>query len=299
MAGPRGAARDSWMFYMNHLIERETEAREFRELATAWLEGRADLAPEISAALAAGLRVSSEVLAERHEAPAREGNMYALMSLAGNPAGHRVLAEMCQSDAPEDRKMIYFMAAAHSQSIVFRPLYDEWISQPSPQIVFFGTNGILRIGDPADVKVAVKYLSDIRAYRRFDVYRAVSWIKSKEVVDLLISEQPTCQELNREAVVIALSRQRDDRVLPLLRKLRDAEGYTRGVCSGLWRVGRAGDVPWLLEKMDGGEMEAATTLRRLLGRACPIEFAARVDGVRKWIEEHKEAIEKDEELLPK
>mgnify|MGYP001575775465 CR=1 FL=1 len=300
LEGRAGAAvRDPWMFYLTFLIEREVEGREFQEQAAAWLEGRTELAPEACAALAAGLRASSEVLAKRLEAQAREGNMHALMSLAGNPAGHAILVEMCKSDAPEDRRTVYLMAAAHAQSAVFRPLYEEWVTRTSPQAFFFGTQGILRLGEPADVKAAERYLASPVAFRRFEVYRALSWIKSKEVVDLLIAEQAHCAELNRPAVVIALSRQRDERVLPLLRKLRDTEGYTAGVCAGLWRIGRAGDVPWLLEKMEGGEMEAALTLRHLLGKSCPVEFAARVEGVKKWVQEHKEAIDRDEEVGPK
>ena len=291
-----GVTRELWSFYVNFLIEREIEALEFRESATTWLEGKTDLTPEISATLGEGLRLSSEVLAKRHEAPARAGNMRALMSLAGNPAGHSVLAELCKSDLPEPDKFAFMMAASHTQSVAFRPLFEAWIASSLPQPALFGTNGILRLGEPADVKLGARYLSDPRTYRRFEVFRSLSLIKTRDAADVLIAEQPRCQEMNREAVVIALSRQRDERVLPLLRKLRDSEGYTRGVCAGLWRVGRAGDVPWLLEKMDGGEMEAALSLRRLLGKGCPIEFAARVDGVKNWIAEHQEAIEKDAEL---
>jgi hypothetical protein len=291
------AAREAWSLYLTTLVEKEIEGTEFRKQATAWFEAHTELAPEESAELSYRLRTTSEVLAKRHEPPAHEGFLPALMSLAGNSAGHAALLEMCKADLPEERKVVIQMAASYTQSLLFRSLFEEWSKSPSVQVAFLGTNGILRLGDPADVKIASAYFSTPRAIRRFEVYRSLSWIKSKEVVDLLVAEQPHCQDLNREAVVIALSRQRDERVLPLLRKLRDAEGYTRGVCAGLWRVGRAGDVAWLKSKMDDGEMEAAVTLRHLLGKACPIEFSERSAAVQKWIEEHKEAIEKDEELV--
>lgn len=294
-----GSVVDAWTAYLAAIFEREIECREFRAEATAWLESRNDLEPGQSAILAAGLFHESAHLAKRHEEPAREGNMSALMSLAGNPAGHAFLLDLCRSESPESRKLVYIIAAAHAQSVTFRPLFEEWRKSDSMQISFCGVNGILRLGDPADVKVAAAYLQDPRAIRRFEVYRALSWIKSKEVVDLLLAEQPSAQAMNREAVVVALSRQKDDRILPRLRALRDTEGYTAGVCAALWRQGRAGDVPWLFEKMEAGEPEAGRTLRRLLGKACPIEFAERADGVKKWMAENAAAIEKDGELLKK
>jgi hypothetical protein len=289
----------AWTAWLAALFEREVECREFRREAAAWLESRTDMEPSASALLAAGIFHESEVLAKRHQEPARDGNMHALLSLAGNPAGHAFLLELCRSEAPESRKLAYIIAAAHAQSVTFRPLFEEWRKSESMQISFCGVNGILRLGDPADVKVAAAYLQDPRAIRRFEVYRALSWIKSRDVVDLLLEEQPRAQAMNREAVVVALSRQKDDRILPRLRALRDDEGYTAGVCAALWRQGRAGDVPWLFAKMEEGEPEAARTLRRLLGKACPIEFAERAEGVKKWIEENSAAIEKDEELLKK
>ncbi len=290
---------DAWTAYLAAIFEREIECREFRREAAAWLESRTDMDPSASALLAAGIFHESEILAKRHQEPAREGKMPALLSLAGNPAGHAFLLELCRSEAPESRKLVYIIAAAHAQSITFRPLFEEWRKSDSVQIAFCGVNGILRLGDPADVKVAAEYLQDPRAIRRFEVYRALSWIKSREVVDLLLVEQPHAQAMNREAVVVALSRQKDDRILPRLRALRDEEGYTAGVCAALWRQGRAGDIPWLFAKMEEGEIEAARTLRRLLGRACAIEFAERAEGVKKWIADNAAAIEKDEELLKK
>ncbi len=294
-----GEVVEAWNAYLTAIFEREIPCAEFRAQAGAWLEGRADLSPGDTALLASNLYQESDVLARRLEAPAREGNMLALLSLAGNPAGHAFLLDLCRSEAPESRKLVYIIAAARARSVAFRPLFEEWRRSESLQVAFCGVNGILRLGDAADAKVAAEYLQDPRAIRRFEVYRALSWIKSREVVDLLVAEQPTAQAMNREAVVVALSRQKDERILPLLRKLRDQEGYTSGVCAALWRQGRAGDVPWLFEKMEAGEVEAARTLRKLLGKACPIEFAERSEAVKRWIADNAAAIEKDEELPKK
>jgi hypothetical protein len=288
--------RDLWTLHLWFLLEREVPAKALRDDATAWFEARTDLAPEESARLTAALRTSSEILAKRHLGPARDGNMNGLLALAGNPAGHTQLLELCKSDVAEARFIIYSMGASHAQSIVFRPLFESWLKHPTAQITFQAVNGILRLGNPADIQLARDCLADPRTFRHFEIYRSLAWMKSKEAVDLMLSEQPNCRDMNREAVVEALGREKDGRILPKLRELRDQEGYTKGVCVALWHQGRAGDIPWLLSKMEADEAEAAVTLRHLLGQSCPIEFSARVDGVKKWIEEHKEAIEKDSEL---
>lgn len=292
-------ARDPWIVYLAALFERDVECPGFRRAAAAWFEERAEMTPELSAMLTANLNASSEVLAKRHERPAREGNMNALLALAGNPAGHAALLEMCRGEAPEPRRLVYAMAASRARSELFRPVYEEWRSSGSPQLVFCGVNGILRLGNPADVAVAVEYFKAPHSYRRFETYRSLSWIRSKEAVDVLLGEVPGAADTVGEALVLALSREKDDRILPLLRRLRDEPAYRRGVCAALWRLGRAGDVPWLCDRMEEGEPEAARTLRHLLGGAVPIEFPERVPAVRKWIAEHAGAIEKDEELAKK
>lgn len=292
-------ARDPWIVYTTALFERDISCPGFRRAAAAWFEQQADMTPELSALLTANLNASSGVLAKRHERPAREGNMNALLSLSGNPEGHGVLLELCRAEAPEPRRLVYAMAASRSRSVLFRPVFEEWKSSDSPQLVFCGVNGILRLGDPADLPVAVEYFKAPHSYRRFETYRSLSWIRTKEAVDVLLGELPGAADSVGEALVVALSRESDERVLPALRKLRDEPAYRRGVCAALWRQGRAGDVPWLCDRMEEGEPEAARTLRRLLGRAVPIEFAERVPAVRKWIQEHAAAIEKDEELPKK
>lgn len=292
-------ARDPWIVYLGALFDRDIPCPEFRRAAASWFESRTDMSPELSAMLSANVNASSEVLAKRHEKPAREGNMNALLALAGNPAGHGALLEMCRSEAPEARRVVFAMAACRARSVLFRPLFEEWKASGSPQLVFCGVNGILRLGDPADVGLAVEYLKAPHSYRRFETYRSLSWIRSKEAVDVLIGELPGAADTVGEALVLALARETDERILPLLRKLRDEPAYRRGVCAALWRTGRAGDVPWLCDRMEEGEPEAARTLRHLLGRVVPIEFTERVPAVRKWIEEHAGAIEKDEELPKK
>ncbi|MCE9584896.1 MAG: hypothetical protein K8T20_20590 [Planctomycetes bacterium] len=289
-------AGEIWVMYLFYILAREIDAKALREQGTAWFEAQTEMTPEVSAHLSAGLRWPSEILAKRHLGPARNANSNALLALAGNPAGHPLLLELCKSDVPEAKKINYIMGACHAQSIAFRSLFDQWVRSQTLQVYFQSVNGILRLGDPADVKVARDYLADPRSYRRFEVYRSLAWIKSKEAVDLMLAEQPRCLESNREAIVEALGREKDERILPRLRQVRDQEGYAAGVCQALWHHGRAGDVPWLLARMEADEPEAAVTLRKLLGKSCPIAFADRVAGVKKWIEEHKEAIEKDAEL---
>ena len=288
-------ARQIWIEYMQSLHDRDIEAKPFRADAARWFELQTEMDVAQLANLTWGLKTESDILARRLEEPARQGNLIALGSLAANPAGHEFLYELCKTE-DMTRKIVYMMGASFAQSVLFRPYYEEWADSVNPQVKLAGLTGLLRLGDPADVKRAAAYLADLTSIRRSEVYRALSWIRSKEAVDTLLAEEPNLREMNCEFFVLALARMQDPRILPTLRRLRDREGFTRGVCRALRRQGRSGDVPWLLARMDEGMDEAAWTLRHLLGRSCPVAVQDRVDAVRKWVEAHKDAIEKDEEL---
>lgn len=288
-------AREAWCEYLSRLLQHDEPATQLRKDATAWLESREDFGPDESARLGALLLTESALLAARHEAGARTGNMNALMSLSGNPAGHQVILEVSR-DPIETRRILAVAAASYTRAILFRKRFEEWMKSTDLQISFHARNGLLRLGDPKDLVHLNEYLRSHSAIRRFETYRAASWIDDPKTMDAFLEEIERATEVNRPALVLSMSRLSDPRVLPTLRKLRDEAGWTDGVVRALWRKGRAADVPWLLERLKKGSVEASWTLRRLLGRALPIAPESRVESVQAWLDAHASEIEADAEL---
>jgi hypothetical protein len=288
-------AVEVWEIYVTALARRGIACEPFYKEAVAWLETQGDMDPIRSSRIATSLYAESKVLANRHEALARSGNGYAIRSLAGNPAAAVILKDLLATNHAATMYLAH-QVAARSRAIVFREHFERGSKSPDPQVRLHCVAGILRYGDPKDIGYLQAYLDDPTSIRRFEIYDAGACLGTTEVADLLLAEIPTADGVDALHVAAALGKIKDPRALPALRELTKERRFLAGVDLGLWHCGRAGDVPYLLRRIEQESDLAAETLRKLLGTAMPLALADRIPAIRRWIEEHKAEIEADAEL---